>query len=66
MATHKDICHLTNKEETIWFNMIDTTTNNGTSATVGLMLGCSVDNNISCECKECNIYKELEEAIRGR
>lgn len=61
MATYKGICELTNKKETIWFNMISASTQlNPNGTTVGLMIKCSVNNKV---CDKCNIYEDLLRAI---
>lgn len=60
MATHKGVCKLTKKEETIWFNMIPAPTqSNPNGATVGLMIKCSAVDKV---CGECNIHNDLLQA----
>ena len=61
--SYKGICQRTNKNETIWVDMINTSVHeNKDNFMVGLMRDCSVrirtkELNI---CKDCNILKELK------
>lgn len=61
MSIQKGICSLTNKEETIWFDIIPVGTfDKPDDMTVGLMIGCSVCDEYNIDiCRHCNIYEEL-------
>lgn len=62
MATYKGICKLTNKKETIWFDMISKKTmSNPNAITIGLMNNCSVCKRLGINvCEDCNLYKDLQ------
>ena len=61
MPTYKDICQLTKKEETIWFDMVSAPTlSNPSGAIIGLMIKCSANK----DCVECNIYKDLLQSTK--
>ena len=61
MATYKGICKLTNKEEIIWFDMIDEEIlSNSNVVTIGLMNDCSAQKKFGIGiCADCNLYKDL-------